>query len=182
MIFALLCSLMFATGLNAEQGKTSMKNATVVDRPSLMVIGIACRTMNSPEAAPQDIPKLWSRFYQENIMNRVPNKASNEIVCLYCDYEDNFTKPYTCLIGCPVTSLDDVPEGMAAKCIPGGSYALYRAIGEHPKTLIETWKNIWSGNVERIRTYTGDYEIYGEKFSSGSPQEIEVCVAIDLIQ
>jgi predicted transcriptional regulator YdeE len=163
MIYAILCSLMLFAGLNTEQsqGKPSMKHATVVHRPSMMVIGIDCRTQNSPDAAPHDIPKLWGRFYQENIIERIPNKASNEIIALYCDYEGNYTKPYTCFIGCPVTSLDEVPEGMTAKLISEGSYAFHHAIGEQPKAVIETWDKIWHGNIERIRKYTSDYEVYG---------------------
>ena len=42
-----------------------------------------------------------------------------------------------------MTSLDNIPEGMVAKIIPEGSYAVFHAIGEYPKKLIETWENIW---------------------------------------
>jgi predicted transcriptional regulator YdeE len=180
MIYAILCCFMFVTSYITE-GNASMNNPTVVYRPPLIVVGISCRTMNSPEAAPHDIPKLWTRFYQEKIMDKIPNKASNEIICLYTDYEGNYTKPYTCFVGCPVTSLDKVPEGMSAQSIPEGSYALYRAVGEQPNAVIETWNAIWHGNIERIRKYTVDYQIYGEKFFAGSPQEVEVYVAINVI-
>ena len=74
-------------------------------------------------------------------------------------------------------SLDNIPEGMIAKTIPPGSYAVFRAIGEYPTSLIETWGNIWQTKLKR--TYTGDYEFYGEKFTSGSPQEVEVYIAIE---
>jgi predicted transcriptional regulator YdeE len=183
MIYAILSSLLLFAGLNNEQTQRepSMKHATVVHRPSMMLIGITCRTQNSPEAAPHDIPKLWGRFYQENIIGRIPNKASSEIIAIYADYEGNYTKPYTCFVGCPVTSLDEVPEGMTTKLIPEGSYALYHATGEQPKAVIDTWEKIWDGNIERIRKYTCDYEVYGDKFFNGTPQEVEVYVAIDVI-
>jgi predicted transcriptional regulator YdeE len=103
-----------------------------------------------------------------------PMKSSPSI---YCDYEGDYTQPYSLVIGCPVSSFDVIPQGMVAKSIPTGFYAIFHAIGEHPKSLIETWGNIWQC-PDLERTYTGDYEVYGDKFS-GSPQEVVVCIAIE---
>jgi predicted transcriptional regulator YdeE len=154
-----------------------MTNYTVVKKSEILLVGIKCRTSNSPEAAPKDIPALWGRFYSENIMNQIPNKATEEVIALYCDYDGDHTQPYSVLIGCPVSSMDAVPEGMMVKMIPGGTYIAYQAIGEHPKALLETWGNIWQTDLPR--TYTGDYEVYGQKFTSASPQEVEVFIAIE---
>ena len=181
MIFVISCFVEAFTPLCSTQNhfkrKDIMKDYAVIQKPSINVIGIECRTSNAPEDGPQDIPRLWGQFYSEDIINKIPNKASNEVIALYCDYEGDYTQPYSLVIGCPVTSLDNIPEGMVAKAIPAGSYAVFRAIGEHPTSLIETWGNIWQ--TELKRTYTGDYEFYGEKFSSGSPKEVEVFIAIE---
>lgn len=155
-----------------------MQNYQVIQKPAVTVIGIECRTSNASEAGPHDIPKHWEKFYQENTISKIPNKASNEVIALYCDYEGDYTQPYSLVIGCPVSSLDDIPEGMVAKTIPAGAYAIFRATGEHPKVLIETWGQIWQQqNLDR--TYTGDYEVYGDKFISGSPKELDVYIAIE---
>lgn len=145
-----------------------MQPFTTAQKPSCIIVGIECRTSNAPEAAPVDIPKLWHKFQSENIRDKIPHRASSEVIALYCDYEGDHTKPYTLVIGCPVTSLGKVPEGMVAKTIPAGSYALFRAAGEYPKSVIETWGKIWQTDLKR--TYTGDYELYGDK--------IEVYIAI----
>lgn len=152
-----------------------MKDYTVTQNQSTIVVGIECRTSNAPEDGPNDIPRLWERFYSEGILNKIPNKTSNDVIALYCDYEGDYTQPYSLVIGCPVTSLDNIPEDMVAKLIPSGSYAVFRAVGEFPTSLIETWGNIWKTDLKR--TYTGDYELYGEKFTSGSQQEVEVYIA-----
>ena len=154
-----------------------MENYKVIQKPSLMVIGIMCRTSNAPDAGPHDIPKLWEKFYKDNTISIIPNKSSNEVIALYCDYEGDYTQPYSLVIGCQVSSFDDIPNGMVAKTIPGGSYAIFPAIGEHPKTLIESWGCIWK-HPNLDRTYTGDYEVYGDKFISGTPKEVDVCIAI----
>lgn len=155
-----------------------MRNHTIVQKPALSVIGITCRTSNAPAEGPHDIPKLWGKFYSEDILNRIPNRVSDEVVALYCGYEGDYTQPYSIVIGCPVSSFDVIPEGMVAKTIPAGSYALFRAVGDYPKSLVDTWGEIWQqSNLKR--TYTGDYELYGEKFVSGSPKEVEVFIGIE---
>ncbi len=158
--------------------ENTMGTHQVVQKSATLVIGIDCRTSNAPEAGPQDIPKLWGRFYSEDVISRIPNKVSDEVIALYCDYEGNYTQPYSVVIGCPVSSIDTIPQGMVAKTIPTSSYAVFRAVGEHPKALIETWGNIWKqSSLER--TYIGDFELYGNKFVSGSPKEVEVYIGID---
>lgn len=179
-IFVIACFMSSFTPLCAIQNhfkqEDIMKDYIIIQKPPINVIGIECRTSNALEDGPQDIPRLWGQFYSEDILNKIPNKVSNEVIALYCDYESDHTQPYSLVIGCPVNSLSDVPPGMVAKTIPGGSYSVFRAIGEYPASLIETWGNIWQ--TELKRTYTGDYEFYGEKFSSGSSQEVEVYIAI----
>lgn len=154
-----------------------MECFTVMQKPSIIVVGIECRTSNAPEAGPRDIPQHWGRFYSEGIVGKIPNKISDDIIALYCDYEGDYTQPYSFVIGCPVNSVDSIPEGMVAKIIPAGSYGVFHAVGEYPASLIETWGNIWQqSNLKR--TYTGDYEFYGDKFSA-SPKEVEVFIAIE---
>jgi predicted transcriptional regulator YdeE len=183
ILITLFSSCVFAKNipLKIEQShfieENMMKNYTIVQKPSLILIGIECRTSNAPDAGPQDIPKHWGKFYSEGIIGQIPNKISEEVIALYCDYKGDYTQQYSLVIGCLVNSLDIVPKGMVAKIIPVGAYAIFRAIGEHPKSLIETWGNIWQDD-ELKRTYSGDYELYGDKFSS-NPQEVEVYIAIE---
>ncbi len=158
--------------------ENTMGSYEVIQKPAILLIGIDCRTSNAPEAGPQDIPKLWGRFYGEDILSRIPNKTSSEVIALYCDYEGDYTQPYSVVIGCPVSSIDTIPEGMVAKTIPASSYAVFRATGDHPKALIETWGNIWK-QPSLERTYASDFELYGDKFVSGSPKEVEVYIGID---
>lgn len=178
-LFTLFCFLeafspLFANPQHFKQDE--MKAYTIIQKDSIHLVGIECRTSNAPEDAPHDIPKLWEKFYREDFISRIPHKLSSEVMALYCDYEGDYTKPYSLVIGCPVSAIENIPEGMVSKIIPGGPYALFRAIGEHPSSLIKTWGNVWQTPLKR--TYTGDYEFYGEKFSN-DPQEVEVYIAIE---
>lgn len=150
----------------------------MIEKPTLFIIGIECRTANTPEAAPHDIPKHWGKFYSEQIFEKILHKASEDVIALYCDYEGDYTKPYSLVIGCLVHSTETIPEGMVMKKIPSGSYAIFKAVGEHPKALVETWGKIWQ-DVNLERTYSGDYEVYSRKLFGQSPPEVDVYIATE---
>jgi predicted transcriptional regulator YdeE len=154
---------------------------TLMQKGLMLVMGIECSTSNAPDAAPQDIPRHWAKFVEEGIMDQIPNKSSNEVIALYCDYEGDYTEPYSFVLGCPVNSADEIPEGMVVKIIPESTYAVFKATGDYPQSLITTWGQIWQ-STDLKRTYTGDFEVYGEKFYAQTPQEVDVWVAIDPAQ
>lgn len=147
---------------------------TTLRKPAMTVIGIECRTSNASDAAPRDIPKLWQKFYENDVLSKISNKASEEVIALYCDYEGDYTKPYSCVIGCAVISVKEIPEGLVAKTIPASTFMVFHATGEFPKSLIATWNKIWQSNLQR--TYSGDYEVYGKKFETESTVEILIAI------
>jgi predicted transcriptional regulator YdeE len=158
------------------KGRHHMTDYVQVEQQEMQIIGIACRTSNAQDAAPVDIPKLWERFVVENIAGTIPNKTSNAVVALYCDYEGDHTQPYTLVIGCPVSSDETIPEGMLVKTIPAGAYARFSAQGEQPQSVIETWGKIWQAPLKR--TYTGDYEFYSEEFFNDFSQPVDIFIAL----
>ncbi len=160
---------------HATEHQESMDTYTIALKPSIQIIGIACKTSNDIDAGPKDIPQHWGKFLSENVIAKIPGKTSNAIIALYCDYEGDHTKPYTFILGCPVSSLDEIPEGMVAKTLPASSYAAYCAKGTFPKSVIETWGTIWQTPLKR--TYTGDFEFYPEDFAAS--QEVGVFVAVE---
>jgi predicted transcriptional regulator YdeE len=174
LFFTFFVPTLFAGQIEPQE--SLVQNFTKVHRPRLMVVGIECRTSNDSSAGPQDIPQLWQRFYAEDVQSRIPNKTSEEVIALYCDYAGDYTQSYSCVIGCAVSSLENIPEGMVGKVVPESTFALYRAVGDFPKSLVDTWGTIWSSDLKR--TYAGDYEVYGHKFA-GPSKEVDVFVGIE---
>ncbi|UHO39773.1 AraC family transcriptional regulator [Chryseobacterium capnotolerans] len=142
-----------------------------------MVIGIAVRTTNENEQAAKDIPVLWEKLMKENVLENIPNKIDNTVYSIYTDYEKDHTKPYTTLLGCKVENLDHVPEGMIGKSFEGGNYIKFTAKGNLADGLvINEWFKIW--NMELGRTFTADFEMYGEKAQNPSDAEVDILIAV----
>ncbi|AZB10919.1 AraC family transcriptional regulator [Chryseobacterium sp. G0162] len=142
------------------------------------VIGIAVRTTNENEQAAKDIPVLWEKLMQENILEKIPNKIDNTVYSIYTEYEKDHTKPYTTLLGCKVENLDHIPEGMIGKSFEGGNYVKFTAKGNLAEGLvINEWFKIWNMDLDRM--FTADFEMYGEKAQNPADAEIDILIAVE---
>jgi predicted transcriptional regulator YdeE len=141
------------------------------------VIGISVRTTNEKGQSGQDIPALWNRFISEGILQQIPDKISDDIYCLYTDYEKDHTKPYTTLLGCAVSSLNNIPEGMMGKLIETAQYTKFVASGDLAQGVVfNEWLKIWSSDLDR--TFTTDFEVYNEKALHPENAEVDIYIAI----
>jgi len=141
------------------------------------VIGISARTTNENGQAASDIGSLWERFMTENILQNIPNRISDDILSIYTNYESDHTKPYDTILGCKVSSLDVVPDGMIGQSFQGGTFAKFLSKGDATKGAVyNSWVDIWNTDLDRL--YTADFEIYGEKARNPSDAEVDIFVAI----
>lgn len=143
-------------------------------KDSIKVIGIQIRTTNENNQQAKDIPKLWSRFQEENLFDKIPNKKSSELIGLYFDYESDYTKPYNYMICCEVTSLENIPEGLVSKIVPTSDYTIFKAEGKFPDCIEKAWEKIWGSDLKRAYHY--DFEIY--KKIDLNQSEIDVYVGV----
>src|SRR5579862_4844623 len=128
------------------------KPVKVEEQKAFSVIGLAVRTNNKAEATGQgEIPKLWQRFMQQGTADKIPNRADQDLLAVYADYESDQTGEYTYLIGSRVTSTTDVPAGLTLKEIPAGSYAILESEkGPAPVVLPKIWQQIWSMSAKDL--------------------------------
>ncbi|MBI2742852.1 MAG: AraC family transcriptional regulator [Chlamydiales bacterium] len=140
------------------------------------MIGIELKTCREDGRAEREIPAHWERFFKEGVAAKIPHKVSDDTLALYTDYEGDATKPYSMIIGCEVSKIDEIPEGMVAKTIPRARYAIVKAMGPFPEALIKTWKKIWTSALKR--TYTGDFEVYPAGFHPQNNPEVKLHIAI----
>ena len=141
------------------------------------IIGISVRTTNENGQSSQDIPALWNKFMTQSIVEKIPNKIDNALYCIYTEYEKDHTKPYTTILGCMVSSLDSIPEGMTGATIEKTTYEKFTAKGNLQEGIVfNEWIKIW--NSELNRSFTADFEIYGEKAQNSENAEVDIFIAI----
>jgi CubicO group peptidase (beta-lactamase class C family)/predicted transcriptional regulator YdeE len=163
--------------------KGEAMNPKVVEQDGFTVIGIAARTSNAKEMTPDGvIGKQWMRIFQEGWIGKIPNKADASIIAVYTDYAGDHNGDYTYLLGARVTSDAEVPEGMVAKKIPGGKFAVFTSDkGPAPQVVPAIWIKINSlpqNAVGGDRLYRGDYETYDER--AHDPQNLQVDVYVGI--
>jgi predicted transcriptional regulator YdeE len=134
------------------------------------IIGISVRTTNQNGQSQKDIGELWGKFMGQGLAAKIPDKESHDIYCMYTDYESDANGPYTTILGCKVSSLENIPEGFTGRTIPTTRYHMYRTKGNIPDCVVQVWQHIWESPIKR--KYVADFEVYGEK--AVNPENAEV--------
>jgi predicted transcriptional regulator YdeE len=161
---------------NQEQQMQGLEmNYTVEKQKKKFFIGLELRTNN--EKCSSEMPAHKERFFKENIPDKIPNKINGNILALYTDYEGDYTKPYSWLLGCEVSNLDEIPAGLVGKVIPEFKYAVFTTQGEFPQGVIAVWQAVWKSNLPR--SYTSDFEVYRSDFNPQKNPEVKVYIAVE---
>jgi predicted transcriptional regulator YdeE len=179
-LFLLILNLVFSQGFcNEKLGQKgeiqgAEMNHTVERQGKKYFIGLALRTDNNECSAA--MPAHKEKFFRENTLAKIPNKVGSNILALYTDYEGDYTKPYSWILGCEVSNLDEVPEGLVGRVIPESNYAVFTTQGAFPQGLIAAWQAVWKSNLHR--SYTSDFEVYGSDFDPQKKPQVKVYIAI----
>ena len=142
------------------------------------VVGISVRTINQDGQAAKDIEALWVRFWEDHIQQQIPNNVSDDIYAVYTDYESDFNGPYTTIIGLPVSTLENIPEGFVGITIETATYQKFISKGKMPEAVVNTWMEIW-GSEHLNRTYRADFTVHGEKYYDGDRAEVETYISVN---
>src|SRR5256885_1857018 len=94
-----------------------------VHQDEFSVIGIETKTTGEQELSGDSaIGPLWQKFYQEHVLDKIPNRADQNIYALYTNYARDRMGGYTVIIGAKVKDKSNIPDGMVAKTVPAGQY------------------------------------------------------------
>lgn len=147
----------------------------VDDQESFTVIGLTVRTTNAKEAGGQgDIPQLWQNAIQNATLDAVPNKVGDNLVVVYSDYASDSTGEYNYTLGYRVSSADKIPDGMVAKTVRAGKYAVIASETGPPQEVIPAlWQRINSMTPHQLggaRAFQTDFETYAAIVDWGNMQ------------
>lgn len=149
----------------------------MIQQKGFKIIGISTETSNQNGEASTTIEALWGQFISENLLEKIPNQLGSDILCIYTDYESDYTGKYTCFLGLKVSSLDDIPAGLVGREFEGGNFQAFMAKGVLPQAIVETWHSIWNQDETLNRSYTYDYEVYDHRSRLGEESEVDIYIA-----
>jgi predicted transcriptional regulator YdeE len=143
--------------------------------PQFFVAGIAVKTTNKDGQSQKDIGDMWTKFTTENLALQIEGKLSEDIYCVYTDYESDHTGWYTAVLGCRVTD-HDISSSFFTALIPSGNYHIYKPEGKFPESVSNTWRQIWQTDINR--KYSTDFDRYKAGSKSFEETEVEVYLAV----
>lgn len=143
--------------------------------PAFDVVGVSIVTDN--EKGADDINALWQSFFEQNVGLAVTNKADDNIYAVYSDYKGDHEAPYRLTIGYKIEADNNTPDTLHRVHVQAQDYASLSAAGPQPQSLIETWKAIWSSDLDR--SYATDFEFYGPRFFEEGVNEVIVYIGMN---
>jgi predicted transcriptional regulator YdeE len=163
--------------------KVTDMNPRAVEQEGFTVVGIAVRTSNAEQTtAARPIGKQWERLFKEGLLAAIPNKADGKIVAVYSEYATDKDGEYTYLLGARVRKVESVPEGMTAKNVPAGRYAVFTSErGPVEKVVVEMWRRVWETPKNALggdRTYKADFEVYDQRAQNPADSVVDLYVAV----
>ena len=153
----------------------------IVKKEAFQAIGISITTNNELEMSSDGkIPHLWNQYFQEQITNQIPNKATQtETLALYSNYESDETGHYTYTISVPVSTVIDTPENMKSFTIPATTYAVFTTRrGSLSEVIAEAWQDIWHWSKENKRAFTTDFELYDKRAFDPNDAQVDIYIAL----
>jgi predicted transcriptional regulator YdeE len=155
----------------------------VVHQNAFSVAGIEVRTSNVKQASEGVIGKHWQRFFQEDVLHKIPNKADGNIYAVYTDYAGDHNGEYSLTIGARVADGSPMPAGLVLKTVPAGNYAVVTSEkGPVAKVVIAAWQRAWDLEQKKelggARAYKADFELYDQRAENSEESQVDLYLGL----
>lgn len=161
-------------------------NKTFITIPSKKLIGIQVRTNNEWELSSSQsrIQECITAYWENLVPQKIKNKLQPDTtLCVYTDYESDFTGQYTFFMGQEVSTFEKLEEGLKTHEIPAQKYVKFTVgPGAMPNIVIDAWKSIWKMSEEELggkRSYLSDFELYDKRAADIEAAVVEIYIGID---
>ncbi|WFD10912.1 AraC family transcriptional regulator [Tepidibacter hydrothermalis] len=132
-----------------------------------------------------DIYSLWQRF--EDVVDIIPNKHHSKRTFGICEqlqetHTLNYDMDFSEVIGMEVTCYDNLPDGIVAKTIPAGKYAVFTHRGLLSE-ILKTYEYIWGTWVlitKEVLDERADFELYDKRFLGRDNEQSEMDIYIPI--
>lgn len=158
----------------------------IIEHPEFNIIGLKVRTSNQKEFNPATakIGPMIGRYWAENLAEKIPHRKNPGVrIVGYANYESDEHGEYDYYFGEEVSSLANIPDGMASLTIPAGRFIKITSdAGKMPDIIISTWQTIWEETKNQAlgaqRRYQVDFEVYGQQANDPNNMIFDVCLGI----
>ncbi len=157
-----------------------------IQLPEIKLVGIKTRTNNKNEFNPSaaKIGATIQKYSKEFLSEKIPNRKNpGTTLCVYTDYESDYTGWYTYFIGEEVTSFSKLPEDLETHIISPQTYAKFMiGPGPMPVVVMEAWQKIWQMQDSEFggkRRYHADFEIYDQRAQDQQNTVLDICIGIN---
>ena len=129
-----------------------------VELKSKKIYGLTIRTNNEKEINPEtaQIGALWGEYFAK-VLPTLPESSKGYGV--YSNYESDAFGDFDVMAGAEIEN-----EELATVTLQEGTYLCFKAEGELPQAVIDTWGEIWNyfadENCSEIRVFKTDFELY----------------------
>jgi len=115
----------------------------LVEHEAFDVVGLAARTSAAQEADPFTavVPRLWQRFFDENVGRRVPDAIPGRVATAYVDHAAGDSS-YTVVLGPAAKHGDSAPFGLTRVHVPAGTYLMFPVDGMPPDAVTAAWSRV----------------------------------------
>ncbi|MFD2329080.1 GyrI-like domain-containing protein [Cohnella sp. GCM10020058] len=156
----------------------------IEERPSFLLAGISTVTTNAAElSGAGKLGKLYEQFYADQIKAGLGAYIQSPgFYSCYFNYEQDHLGCYEVMLGVHVgENPQDLPmESVKTFLVPASRYAVFVTDrGPIVEVVQRSWAGIWqwSQQAGNERTFTGDFEYYGEHVKPDDGQ-VEIYIAI----
>lgn len=139
---------------------------SVVQVPAFSVAGIAVRTCNRDEMAPERarIGGLWDRFFSESWARRLPGPGADGLLFgVYSAYESGQHGAFDVTAGVSAVGQAEPPVGTDRVEVQPGDYLVFHGEGTMPQMVTDAWATVWryfEAHPEVRRRFATDFERY----------------------
>ena len=169
----------------------------IIDIEEIKIIGIELRTSFDDSEFSMGIKDLWSRYFNEEVGDNIPNQI-NPSATLGANMNFDKDGGFSYIICKEVNSFFEVPQGMVGKTIPASKYAVFTARGESKKDVGRSLGQVWNyffttwlpqsgytqlgiSSPDSVSPYNSeaapDFEWYDERFTDNG-FEVDVYIPI----
>jgi predicted transcriptional regulator YdeE len=142
------------------------------------IVGISVRTTNQNQQSEKDIGILWQRYYANDPIAMIENKISEDLYCVYTDYESDYAGAFTTILGYQVKPGTLPSPGFIRRVILRSTYEVFITQGPLPSSIQQTWMDIWNSDLKR--RYTADFDVYGSHSKNQDKAIVRTFVSIEL--